>query len=184
MRSTMTRYPEGSPIFVPVSLTNSAVMPCAAPSWFTRSRNAGGNAYSRPHSNPIFIELSGACSRGSLARLVRSRRRLLIAIARFVNQPSDDRLQIACLPEHRKLPIGACAVLDDPVDVLKRLPAPQLVHHVVHELEQLLGEVAHRHFGALAEVDQPLFDAVPRGAPLVLFDQRARIDTEAKIAPP
>src|SRR5262245_8507897 len=58
MRSTITRYAGGSPIFVPVSRTNSAVIPCVRPSSFTRSRNAGGNAYSRPHSRPIFMVIS------------------------------------------------------------------------------------------------------------------------------
>src|SRR4051812_18208629 len=58
MRSTMTRYPEGSPIFVPLRERNSALIPCARPSVLTRSRNAGGNEYSRPHNRPTFIVIS------------------------------------------------------------------------------------------------------------------------------
>ena len=49
--------------------------------------------------------------------------------------------------------------LQDRVHVLDRLAALQLVDHVVHELEQLERELPHRHFGALAEVDQLAVDA-------------------------
>src|ERR1035438_10489431 len=55
MRSTMTRYSDDSPMRVPVSLTNSALMSCGAPNSFTRSMKAGGKLYSRPQRSPIFI---------------------------------------------------------------------------------------------------------------------------------
>src|SRR5580765_7095452 len=52
MRSTMTRYGGGSPIFVPPNLTISAVTPDVFPSSLTAWMNAGGNENSRPHSSP------------------------------------------------------------------------------------------------------------------------------------
>src|SRR6187549_2575590 len=52
MRSTMTRYGGGSPIFVPPNFTISAVTPDFFPSSLTAWMNAGGNENSRPHSNP------------------------------------------------------------------------------------------------------------------------------------
>src|SRR5215470_1168622 len=55
MRSTITLYSAGSFILVPPSFTNSAATPSFLPISFTRAKNAGGNAYSRPHSNPIFF---------------------------------------------------------------------------------------------------------------------------------
>ena len=61
------------------------------------------------------------------------------------------------------------------------LAAAQLVDHVVHELDQLEGQIAHRHLGFLAEVDQIAVEAPARGAPLVLFDQRAAIQAEAHV---
>src|SRR5271170_2561336 len=55
MRSTITLYCASSPITVPPSFTNSAVMPSFLPSSFTLSMNAGGKLYSRPQSIPIFM---------------------------------------------------------------------------------------------------------------------------------
>src|SRR6478609_4165079 len=52
MRSTMTRYGGGSPIFVPPNFTISAVTPDFFPSSLTAWMNAGGNENSRPHSSP------------------------------------------------------------------------------------------------------------------------------------
>ncbi len=48
-----------------------------------------------------------------------------------------DRLEIAGLAEHRQLLIGARAFAQHRVHVLDRLAAPQLVDHIVDELEQL-----------------------------------------------
>src|SRR5262249_36937406 len=51
----MTLYSGGSFSFVPPSFTNSAATPSFLPTSFTRAKNAGGNAYSRPHSSPTFF---------------------------------------------------------------------------------------------------------------------------------
>src|SRR5436190_24081140 len=166
----MTRYSEGSPIFVPVSVTNSAVMPWSRPIALTRSRKAGGNEYSRPQSSPTFIRFRGASprrtpqhtrSRGPLRsprRACGSLRSLscdpLVSRARFVDEPADDRAKVARFPVHLELPIGAGALGEDGVDVVERLAAAELVDHVVHELEQFDRQLAHRHLAALAEVDE------------------------------
>ena len=43
------------------------------------------------------------------------------------------------------------------------------------------GELAHGYFGAAAEVDQASIEPVAGRAPLVFFDQRARVDAEAQV---
>src|ERR1700722_12341569 len=57
MRSTITRYRASSPIFVPPSVTISAVIFFEAPSSFTLLMNAGGKLNSRPHIKPTIIGL-------------------------------------------------------------------------------------------------------------------------------
>src|SRR5262245_13082539 len=74
-----------------------------------------------------------------------------------------------------ELPIGACAVLEDPSDVLDLLPAVQLVHDVVHEIEVFEDEVALGDLALEPEVDEHSVDAVAGGAPLVLHQQRAAV---------
>src|SRR5215831_10722755 len=100
---------------VPASVTNSAVMPCSAPRAFTRSRNAGGKAYSRPHSSPTFTSSSATAGSSDPAH-----RRALVPGARFVHHPLDHGLQVAGPAEHLELPIRARALLDDAVNVLQR----------------------------------------------------------------
>src|SRR5437016_2043722 len=94
---------------VPVSFTSSAVTPCGPPNLFTRSRKAGGNAYSRPHSRPTFMAFSSH---------VIGARRLLDAVARFVDDCLDDAPQIACLSIHGELSIRARAVGEDRAHVV------------------------------------------------------------------
>src|SRR5215510_822568 len=113
---------------VPASLTNSALMSCGRPARLTRSRKAGGNAYSRPQSNPTFMAASSHVIGAS---------GLLHGVARFLDQRLDDAAQVARLPVHRELPIGARAVCQNRAHVLDLAPAPQIVHHVVDEGEQL-----------------------------------------------
>ena len=61
-------------------------------------------------------------------------------------------------------------------------PAAELVHDVVHELEQLVDQLARRALRSLlAEVDELAVDAVARGAPLVLDDERAAVLAEAQV---
>src|SRR4051812_37656433 len=176
MRSTMTRYPEGSPIFVPLRERNSAPIPCARPSVLTRSRNAGGNEYSRPHNRPTFIVISPLPP--SQVRL----RRLLDAVARLVDDRLHHGAQIARPAIDLDLLLSARAVADDLADVLDFPAAAKIVDHIVDKFEQLAGKLAHRHLAPLAEVDQLAVDAPAGGAPLVLFDQRAMIAAEPEIA--
>src|SRR5437773_10358672 len=142
----------------------SALMPSGRPTSLTRSMNAGGNAYSRPHNRPTFI--------ARVSDVVRARR-LVDAGARFGDDRLDDGTEIPFLFVNAQLPIGAGAVGENRPHVRHLAPAPQLVDHIVDELEELECEIAHRHFGAAAEVDQLAIDAVPRGAPFALLDQAA-----------
>src|SRR5256885_6478386 len=121
---------------VPVSFTSSAVTPCGFPNLFTRSRNAGGNAYSRPQSRPTFIAVSSH---------VVGARRLLDAVARFVDDRLDDAPQIAGLSINSELPIRARAVGEDRAHVVDFAAASELVDHIVHKREELERELAHRH---------------------------------------
>src|SRR5213080_4853262 len=152
---------------VPDSLTKSAVMPCGRPSRLTRSRNAGGNANSRPHSRPTFIDASSDAVRA---------RRLLDAVARLFDDGLHDRPQIVRLPVHVPLAIGARALGKDGPDVLDLAAAAQLVGHIGDELEELERELTERHLGAAAEVDQLSVQPPPRRAPFVLFDESAMIE--------
>src|SRR5262245_28007312 len=160
---------------VPVSVTRSAVMPSRAPSLFTRSRNAGGKAYSRPQSRPTFIAVpSHAVGAG----------RLFDTRARLVHDRADHGRQIARLAKDAKLPVGARALGENRPDVLHLAPAAQLVDDVVDNGEQLDRQIAHRHLAPFAEVDQLAVETPPGGAPLVLLDQAAVIDAEAEILRP
>src|SRR5687767_284610 len=111
-------------------------------------------------------------------------RRLLNAVARLVDDRADDRAQVARLAVHAQLAIGAGAIAENRPDIFDLAPAAQLVDDVVHELEQLDGEVAHRHFLPASEVDQLAVESPARGPPLVLFDQPAVIDAESEITAP
>ena len=80
------------------------------------------------------------------------------------------------------MPLGAGPFVKNGVDVFDRAAAAEIIHHVVDESQQLDGEIAHRDFRFLAEVDELAFDAVARGAPLVLFDEGAAVEAKAHVA--
>ena len=91
---------------------------------------------------------------------------------RFVDHVVHYFFQIAGLVEDAQLAVRAGAFFQDPVDVADLLAAAEFVHHVVDELQDLADQVAHRHLRLLAEIDHLAVEAVARGAPLVLHDQR------------
>src|SRR6478609_4292681 len=101
-------------------------MPCAAPAWLTRSMNAGGNEYSRPQSNPTFTRTPSASSRAL-------RRPALDAGFGLFDEPAHDRFQVAGLAIDLQLSIRAGALFEDFVHVGERVPAAQVVDHVVNE---------------------------------------------------
>src|SRR5262249_3275231 len=108
-------------------------------------------------------------------------RRLLDALTRLFDQRLHDRPEVAGVAIHIHLAFGAGAIRQNFPHVLALTPALEPIDDVVDEGQQLEREVAHRHLAALAEVDQLAVDAPPRGAPLVLFDQRAMIAAEAQV---
>src|SRR3984893_16924597 len=122
-----------------------------------------------------------AGSSWSISYTIRSRR-LFDALARFLDERLYDGAQVAGVAVHLHLPFRAGAVRQNFSHVLDLPPAVELVNHIVDELEQLHGKLAHRYFLALAEVDQLAVEAPAGRAPLVLFDERARIAAEAEIA--
>src|SRR5262245_45841457 len=77
--------------------------------------------------------------------------------------------------------LGARALGHDPAHVVDLASAPEIVHDIVDELDQLDSELAHRHFDALAEIDQLAVNPPPRGAPLVFLDERAVVAPEAEV---
>src|SRR5260370_42543208 len=93
-----------------------------------------------------------------------------------------DGAQVAGLLVDAKLALGASALVENGVHVFNGAAAAEFVHDVIDKGEQLDGEVAHGHFGFLAEIDELAFDAVARGAPLVLFDEGAAVEAEAHVA--
>src|SRR5580700_7454186 len=74
--------------------------------------------------------------------------------------------------------------MDDLQGVKNLVPAFELVDDVVHELQQLLDEVAHRNLSLATEVDQLAVDAVAHCPPLVLGDQVRHVPPEAEVVPP
>src|SRR3954454_6208862 len=110
--------------------------------------------------------------------------RLLDALARLLDDRLDDRAQVAGVAVHVDLTLGARPVGENLLHVLHFAAAPEIVEHVVDELEEFEREIAHRHLAPLAEVDQLAVDAPPRSAPLVLFDQRPVVAAEPEIARP
>src|SRR5438046_1790858 len=160
---------------VPVSFTSSAVTPSRRPSRLTRSRNAGGNAYSRPQSKPTFMAAS--------SHVVRARG-LLDAVAGFLDERLYNGAQIVGAAVHLELAVGARPVGEDRPHVLDLASAIQLVDDIVDELEKLERELAHRHFCPAAEVDQLAVEPPARRPPLVLFDQAAMIRAEAEVSRP
>src|SRR5207244_162194 len=116
--------------------------------------------------------------------LVVGARRLLDAVARFVDDRLDDAPQIAGLSIDGELPIRARAVGEDRADILNLAAAPELVDDIVDKREELERELAHRHLGAAAEVDQLAVEAPARRTPFVLLDQAAVIHAKSEIARP
>ena len=106
----------------------------------------------------------------------------LHALARLFDERPHDRAKVACLAIHRHLPLRARAVVQDLMHVAHFPPASQVVHHIVHEREQLESELAHRDFLPIPEVDQLAFEPPARRAPFVLFDQRPMVAAEPEIA--
>src|SRR5260370_2953341 len=93
-----------------------------------------------------------------------------------------DGAQVAGLLVDAKLALGASALVENGVHVFNGAAAAEFVHDVIDKGEQLDGEVEHGHFRFLAEIDELAFDAVARGAPLVLFDEGAAVEAEAQVA--
>ena len=98
---------------------------------------------------------------------------LLHALACFVDERLHDGAQVAGLAVDLELPLGARAFGHDLPHVFDLATAAQLVHHIVDELHELQREIAHRHFDALAEVDQLAVDA-PARPRAICFPRSAR----------
>ena len=94
----------------------------------------------------------------------------------------NDRFEVASLLVDAKLALGAGAFAQNCVHVLDGAAAAEIVDDVIDEFEQFGGELAHRDFRFLAEIDELAFDAVTRGTPFIFLDKGAPIQTEAHVA--
>src|SRR5882762_5795956 len=137
----------------------------------TRARTADRSSWSSVSSRQSSIVSDMVCAR-----------RLLDAFARLLDDRLYDRAQIAGMAVDVHLALRAGPVREDLFHVFHLAAAPQIVQDIVDELEQLHREIPHRHFAALAEIDQLAVDAPARGAPLVFFDQGAVIAAEPQVA--
>src|SRR6266705_2147094 len=102
--------------------------------------------------------------------------------ARFGNKVPDYRFQVARFLIYAQLPVRAGAFVHDGVHVFDGAAAAQVIDDVIHEFQQFGNQLAHGHFGFLAEVDQFSINAVSRRSPLVLFDERAAVQPPTHIA--
>ncbi len=95
---------------------------------------------------------------------------------------SYDRFQVAGLLIDSQLALRAGAVFENGVDIFDRAAAAEIVHNVIDKIEEFERKFAHGNFGLFAEIDQLAFDAVAGGAPFILFDQGAAVETITLIA--
>src|SRR5215469_10269315 len=189
MRSTITLYFAGSPMRVPPSFTNSATTPSFLPSSFTRTINAGGKLYSRPQRRPIFFIFAFSCQEavelGSVIPSIHGGRRgsarLGHAGAGLRNQMAHDRFRVSCFAIDAELAVRAGAFLQDGVDVFDGAAASQVIHYVVHQLQQFRNQLPHVHFRFFSEVNQLAIDAVARRAPFIFLDERPAIEPPALV---
>src|SRR5436190_2515715 len=93
-------------------------------------------------------------------------------------------MEMASLLEHPELAVGARALAGDHPEILDLLARPEGIEDVVHELEELLGEVAHRHLGLLAEIDEARVHPAAHRPPLVLLDEPGHVAAEPEVAGP
>src|SRR5258705_6881982 len=98
------------------------------------------------------------------------------AVRRLGDDAVHDGAQITGLLVHRELPVGARAAAHDLEGVAHLTPTTELVHNVVHEpLEQLGDQLASGLLPALAEVYQVAVEPEAHRPPLVLLDQGRRV---------
>src|SRR5438445_4043969 len=131
------------------------------------------------------VTASRISSPASFMKMATSRQAALIPNAGphgLSGQHLDDRPRVAALLQDPELAVRAGALGQDRIHVLDRLPRTQVVDHVVDELDQLDREVAHRHLGLLAEVDELAIDPVADRPPLVLGDQRRHVLAETQVS--
>src|SRR5690348_3254850 len=86
---------------------------------------------------------------------------------RLGGQQLDHGSGVAATLVGGELAVGAGPLAQDRVHVLDRLSGAQIVDHIVDELEQLERQLAHRHLGLLAEVDELALQSVTDRPPLV-----------------
>src|SRR5947199_10843092 len=84
--------------------------------------------------------------------------------------------QVASLLKDAELAFCAGAFVQYGVDVLDGTAAAKFIDHIVDEIEQLEGELAHGDFRFFAEIDELAFDTIASCPPFVFFAQGAPID--------
>src|ERR1700730_2896655 len=77
--------------------------------------------------------------------------------------------------------VGTSAGFQDLVDVVELLAGIEFVHNIVYKLQVFQHQVARRNFRLLAKINQLAFQPVARGAPLVLHDQGATIESKSLV---
>jgi hypothetical protein len=64
--------------------------------------------------------------------------------------------EVFVLLVNSQLAVGAGALLQDLVEVRNAMPGAQLVHHIIHEVQQFIDQHARVDLFLLAEIDQEL----------------------------
>src|SRR5712664_2597347 len=100
---------------------------------------------------------------------------------RQFHQAIDHGFQIVGLFVDTQLVVGGGAAIEDRVNVLDLFPRAEIVEHVVDKLQQLANQIFGGNFLLFAKIDHHAVQTVTHGAPLVLLNQHAPVETKAKV---
>jgi hypothetical protein len=114
-----------------------------------------------------------------------ARRARFHALLSLLDELIDDRLETSGAVIDSELPVGTRPFIKNPKRVLDFLATAEVIDDVIDEpLEHLADESARRKVHLLAEVDELAVETEACRAPLVLLDERLRVDAKRHVVTP